>query len=283
MAKTLRRLGMGLLTVLGIRRLGFFIPYRYAASVMPDAGAAPYDAIAALLQKKEDVFRGVLQRMEALRKDLHAIGNEAPPQPRWGQDWFPRLDAMAAYTMVRELKPERIVEVGSGHSTRFFARAARDGNLDVAITAIDPAPRADIADLNVRLVRRTVQCAGLSPFEGLVDGDILSIDSSHILMPHSDVDFLVNAVMAHMRAGVIVHIHDIFLPDDYPFSWQWRGYNEQLALAALLQGGAFDVLWSSRYVVSRMGDAVANTPVVSQIACPKGALESSLWLRKRYS
>jgi len=271
---------MGLMTVLGVRKLGFFIPYRYAGQILPIEQRPPYDAIEALFRARENVFQDVLAQMQELAPDLLAIGDEKPPQPRWRQDWFSRLDAMAAYTMVRRLKPKRIVEVGSGHSTRFLARAARDGVLDISITAIDPAPRADISKLNVFMVRETVQGAGLKPFAELADGDILSIDSSHILMPASDVDFLFNIIMPSLAPGVIVHIHDMFLPDDYPPSWAWRGYNEQLAVATLLQGQGYDMLWSSRYVVTRMVDALNAMLLIEKIECPKGAFESSLWLRK---
>src|SRR5262245_31183128 len=84
----------------------------------------------------------LLSLIEGHARELEAIGPDAPPAPRWNQDWFPRLDAAAAYAMVRALRPKRIVEVGSGHSTRFLARAVADGGLDTRITAIDPEPRA---------------------------------------------------------------------------------------------------------------------------------------------
>lgn len=113
----------------------------------------------------------------------------------------------------------------------------------------------------------------------LDEGDILSIDSSHVLMPGTDVDVLLNRVLPNLPAGVLVHLHDIFLPDDYPEEWTWRGYNEQLGVAALLQGGEWQVLWSSRYASSRMTAAVSQT-VLARIALPMGAYESSLWLEK---
>ena len=91
----------------------------------------------------------LLSSIEKYRRELESIGSEPPPAPRWNQDWFPRLDAAAAYATVRETRPRRIVEVGSGHSTRFLARAVADGGLATRITAIDPRPRAAIRGLNV--------------------------------------------------------------------------------------------------------------------------------------
>ena len=103
---------------------------------------------------------------------------------------------------MRERKPQRIVEVGSGHSTRVLSRAL--GGVG-EIVAIDPAPRADIIDLpGVRVVPSTLQAAPLELFDGLRAGDALFIDSSHILMPGSDVDILLNRVLptpAGRRAG----------------------------------------------------------------------------------
>ena len=274
-----KRLLMGLSTVLGFAPRGFFIPYRYAAQV-PAAGQRPgYETIGRHFRSCENSFLRHIGEIDGFANELEAIGAEPPPQPRWRQSWFPRLDAAAAYAMVRRVKPARIVEVGSGHSTRFLARAARDGGLRTSITAIDPAPRADIADLGVHIHRTTVQDAGTGPFAGLSAGDILSIDSSHILMPGSDVDFLFNVVLPGVADGVYVHIHDIFLPDDYPEEWAWRAYNEQQGVGPLLQGGAYNLLWSSRYVSTRMGNALSGT-VIERLELVRGAFETSLWLIK---
>ena len=275
-----RRLAMGLKTILGLRQQGFFIPYRYAHAIPPVDQRVGMKALGKLFQKQESTFCQVLKNIQSHAPDFEKIGLETPPQPRWHQDWFPRLDAMAAYAFVRHHKPKRIIEIGSGHSTRFFARANRDAQLNVDITAIDPAPRADISKLGVTIIQKTVQGAGLEPFSDLKSGDILSIDSSHILMPGSDVDFLFTVVLPSLPGGVIVHIHDMFLPESYPASWEWRGYNEQLAVATLLQGHGYKILWSSHYVLTHMENAVQDTPIIGQIHRPNGAFESSLWLCK---
>jgi len=94
--------------------------------------------------------------------------------------------------MVRTLRPRRIVEIGSGHSTRFLARAVADGVLETSITAIDPQPRAALGKLDIRHIAKTLHDAGYVPFQDLEAGDILFVDSSHILMPGSDVDIILN-------------------------------------------------------------------------------------------
>ncbi len=274
-----RRLWFGLSTVLGLSPRGFFIPYRYAGT-LPRPGARPaYDAVADLFASRRAHFAELLTQLAPLAGDLRAIGAAAPPAPRWDQSWFPRLDAAIAYGLVRLSKPKRIIEVGSGHSTRFVARAVADGGLETRILAIDPAPRADLARLPVELRRETLQAAGAAPFRDLAAGDLLMIDSSHILMPGSDVDFLLGRVLPLLPDGVWVHFHDIFLPDDYPADWDWRGYNEQLGVLALLLGGGWEVGFSSRYVVTRMAEELAASPVAS-LPLPAEALESGLWLRK---
>jgi predicted O-methyltransferase YrrM len=273
----------GLATVLGLAPRGFFIPYRYAGSVPPAGERAPYGAMETLFSHAEADFARRLEGLGdyagAFRAISEAAASSSVPAPRWEQDWFPRLDAAMAYAMVRNSTPRRIIEVGSGHSTRFLARAVADGGADSRIIAIDPAPRAAIAGLGVEIIAATVQDAGTAPFEGLAAGDILFIDSSHILMPGSDVDFLINRVLPGLPGGVLVHIHDIFLPEDYPLPWAWRGYNEQLAVAALLIGGAYRVLFSSRYATTHMAEAVARS-AAGGLPLVDGALESSLWLEK---
>ena len=275
----MRRAWLGLLTVLGLARRGFFIPHRHADAVPPAGQRGRYDAIAQRFDAARADFIAVLDAIDSVADDLRRIGGDAPPQPRWKQDWFPGLDAAAAYALVRREKPARIVEVGSGHSTRFLMRAVRDGGFACAITCIDPAPRADIATLPVTAMRQTLQQAGLAPFAALQAGDVLFIDSSHILMPGSDVDILLNRVLPRLPSGALVHIHDIFLPFDYPSIWGWRAYNEQQGVVPLLTGGAFKPLFSSVWAERRMADRL-RASVISRLPRPPDALPASLWLEK---
>ena len=218
----------------------------------------------------------MLQWIESYAAELEAIGAEPPPAPRWNQDWFPRLDAAAAYAVVRTLKPRRIVEVGSGHSTRFLARAVADGGLETRITAIDPKPRASLAGLDIEWIASPVQ--RVAAFPALGEGDILFIDSSHQLKPGSDVDFLLNAVLPLLPPGVHVHFHDIFLPDDYPEHWTWRRYNEQPAVFALIKKNVLRVDFSSHATVKFYPEKIQG--VLARVPLVVGAIESSLWLTK---
>jgi predicted O-methyltransferase YrrM len=275
---------MGLATITGLARRGWFIPHRYAASLPPSGANPPYDAITALLGERLPSFVAVLQRAQALAPLLQAIAREngkpaaGAPNPRFDQGWFATLDAVAAYALVRERRPGRIVEIGSGHSTRFLARALHDAGSDTSILSIDPAPRAAIEALapRVSFERRTVQQVGLAPFRTLSAGDMLFIDSSHILMPGSDVDWLFGRVLPILPAGMLVHIHDIFLPDDYPPAWAWRNYNEQQGVLPLLTNG-WRAAFASHFVATRAPEALG---AMADLPRHPAAIPASLWLEK---
>ncbi|MGH8735063.1 MAG: hypothetical protein ACREVB_15375, partial [Burkholderiales bacterium] len=136
-----------------------------------------------------------------------------------------------------------------------------------------PEPRASISGLKVDWLRSPVET--LQALPQLEKDDILFIDSSHQLKPGNDVDFLLNKVIPRLPAGVRVHFHDIFLPDDYPAHWAWRRYDEQQAVAALLEKRIFRMDFSSHQAAGHLSGALARLPLVP------GALESSLWLTKR--
>lgn len=271
--RSLRYWGFGLATVFGLRRLGYFIPYRYAASG-PDR--ASYPALNGLFADARVAFETVLAAIERFARELESLSG-APPQPRWTQGWFPRLDAAAAYALVRLYQPGRIVEVGSGHSTRFLARAVADGGLATTIVAIDPAPRADITKLPIDAVKADVRTLGTAPFDALRPGDILFIDSSHIAMPGTDVDYLITTILPRLDVGVLVHVHDIFLPDDYPTHWRWRGYNEQSLIAALLACGGWRPLFASNFVATHMKEHWSSG-VIGRLPLWPGVPETSLWM-----
>ncbi len=270
-----RQLVFGLSTVLGLRRRGFFIPYRYADSVAP----RDYPALRPLFAEAAPRFEATLDAIESVGEGLAALAAGAGPA-RFDQTWFPRLDAAAAYALVRRERPRRIVEIGSGHSTRFLAAAVRDEGIATRIACIDPAPRASLDGLPVEHVPHLLRDADPAIIEELEAGDILFIDSSHVAMPGTDVDQLVLDVLPRLPAGVMLHVHDIVLPDAYPPEWGWRGYNEQIVIGALLQGRGYDLVFASRYAAQvfapRLGEGVLAT-----IPLPRDAHETSLWMRKR--
>ncbi len=273
----LLRIRLGLETVLGVRRSGFFIPYARAAST-GHFEHQPYPQLQSKFAEREPEFQKLLDEIDSHAEALLAIEGLSPPQPRFEQDWFPRLDAAAHYAMVRRHRPKRIVEIGSGHSTRWLCRAIADEGLSVEFTAIDPQPRADTSRLAVKLQETTLQEADFRVFETLAAGDFLCMDSSHVFMPGSDVEVMVNRILPLVADGVFVFFHDIFLPDAYPADWAPLGYSEQNAVAALLQG-PYEAVFSSAYAVRNMREAIDAT-VLAKIPVHPGGIENGLWLRK---
>ena len=168
---------------------------------------------------------------------------------------FETVDADIAYALVRRRKPQRIVEVGSGFSTRLLATAVRRNTVQgypCELVSIDPYPdpvlSAGIAGLE-QLFRVPVQQAPAGIFDALGDGDVLFIDSSHVVGVGSDVVHLMLGILPHLRPGVLVHLHDIFLPLDYPQQMVFDGlcfWSEQYLLEAFLQfNREFRIVWSA--------------------------------------
>ncbi len=272
--KSLKRQWSAVRTILGMTQEGFFVPHRYAAAVQAPSG---YPELEPLFRRAEPAFREVLAAIDRHGDIVGRFDGARPPQPRWQQDWFPGLDGAAAYALVREARPARIVEVGSGHSTRFLARAVIDGGLATEMLCIDPAPRADVAGLAHAValqVRRTTLQTGALP--ALAPGDMLVIDSSHLALPGTDVDLLFGRVLPTLPAGVLVHVHDVFLPDGYPAEWAWRHYAEQMVVAAWLAAGGLRLRFASRWVRRRMATEVA-AGAAGRIPVSGRAFETSLW------
>jgi predicted O-methyltransferase YrrM len=263
---------LGLPTVLGLAPRGWFIPHRFANSLAAPGAQPPYAAIEKLFEQHAAGFTGMLDLLDQRAGELRELDGLLD------QAWFPALDAAIAFVLVRARRPRRIVEVGSGHSTRVLARASA-GAAD--IVAIDPEPRADVSSLaNTRVLRVAVQSAPSDSFAELQRGDLLFIDSSHILMPGSDVDLLLNRILPTLPPGILLHLHDIFLPFDYPPQWAWRNYNEQQGVAPLLASGAYLPLFSSVWAERRLGERLARSAAAG-LRRPPEAMATSLWLEKR--
>ena len=169
---------------------------------------------------------------------------------------FESVDAEVAYTMVRHLRPRQIIEIGSGFSTRVMAAALRHnhqlhgdrGGILCVEPYADAVLRQGIPGVST-LVETPVQKLSSNFVDDLQSGDILFIDSSHVVAVGSDVAYEVLELLPRLRKGVVVHFHDIFLPADYP-----RGlvrehlsfWSEQYMVQAFLAfNRTFEVLWSS--------------------------------------
>ena len=267
-------LKMGLQTLCTQKPLGFFIPYRYAHST----NAGNYPALLPLFEQAHSNFQHWIDQVSQYAEELRRFGGAAP-NPRFEQDWFPRLDAAVGYAMIRENRPNRVIEIGSGHSTRVMSRAILDAKLNTQLICIDPEPRAALLDLPVTHIAETLQTANWPELAKLEPNDILFVDSSHISMPGTDVDYVASSVIPLLPKGCLLHFHDIFLPHGYPSEWAWRGYNEQTVVSVLAQSDSFELIFASHYVSAIQPQLLKGT-IIEELPLPKGAFESSLWLRK---
>ena len=175
-------------------------------------------------------------------------------------------DAELLYSMIRLLRPRRIVEIGAGHSTVAAEAAIRENRRHSPADScehicIEPYERSWLENLGVRVIREPVERVGLELFESLEENDILFIDSSHIIRPQGDVLFIYQEILPRLRPGVLVHVHDIYTPRDYPKAWvvdQARLWNEQYLLESFLAfNRRFEVVCSLNHLCQKHQQAVA--------------------------
>ena len=175
----------------------------------------------------------------ALLRELTTYHNELPATGfDFKNDFFSGFDAAVYYCLIRHLKPQRIVEIGGGYSTRIADKALAI-NQQGKLTCIEPYPEQRLlkAQPTVEIVRKRVEEIDLSFFSCLEANDILFIDSSHTVKFGSDVCYEFLEVLPSLNPGVWIHVHDIFFPHDYPADWLLNrrlALNEQYLLEAFL-------------------------------------------------
>lgn len=264
-----------------------FVPagHHYSPSVDPDALEAASDRIWPKDPKLEDVKGIEWNEAEqvALAKSFQTFfpdfdypdTSEDPAKYHIQNEMFGKGDGFVLFSMLRHFKPKRMIEVGSGWSSLLTA----DVNLrflDGALhfTCIEPYPR-DFLKNGVpgisELVIEKVEDVPLARFEDLESNDILFIDSAHVSKTGSDVNYLFFEVLPRLKPGVVIHIHDIFFPRDYPKHWvvgEARSWNEQYIVRALLMySKGFKVLFLNNYMRRAHPDLM-----------PEGG--GSIWLQK---
>lgn len=179
-----------------------------------------------------------IEEVKTYLPDIHQIKkqeeNEDINAPVWNNGFLPGLDIISIYGMIALHQPNTYVEVGSGNSTKVAFKARKDRQLTTRIVSIDPMPRAEIDHLSTEVIREPFENCDLSPILALEAGDILFIDNSHRILPNSDATVFFLEVLPRLKKGVIVHIHDIYVPYDYPQFMCDRGYSEQYGLAMFL-------------------------------------------------
>jgi hypothetical protein len=201
-------------------------------------GRPPHPLLSELLGRHDSEYLNVLHGLEAYADELLTIplDETTPNEPHWRNGFLFGLDGVSLYGFTRKHAPRRYLEIGSGNSTLFVDRARRDGDLEMELISIDPYPRRAIDSICERIVRSPLECADLTIFSTLREGDIVFFDGTHRVFMNSDVTVFFLDVLPNLPPGVLVGIHDIHLPDDYRPEHANRYYSEQYLLAAYLLG-----------------------------------------------
>lgn len=225
------------------------------------AGAQPVDGIAWEPARQLEVVAEVGQFVEELRDvpDRSAT----PGAFCWDNGFWNNSDALVQYGLVRSRQPRRYVEIGCGWSSLLLARALARNTRACEVDLVEPYGNdALLSTLPAAwsLHRTPLQRAPLSLVERLAAGDVLFYDGSHCAKVASDVNWFFFRLLPRLRPGVLIHLHDIFLPEDYPETWIFdRGqtWNEQYLLQAfLMHNDAYRVLIANRYLFRLHADTL---------------------------
>tara|TARA_B110000503_G_C7172321_1_gene424969 strand:- start:6248 stop:7129 length:882 start_codon:yes stop_codon:yes gene_type:complete len=213
----------------------------YPVNFQPRSHPSNRDADANLeciLVARRGVIAEEVQQILTFQDDLQSIRKRDEEsnslKAGWNNGFLPGLDMAALFSMIATRKPKRYIEVGSGNSTLVAAAAKAQHSPQTEIISIDPFPRADIDQISQTIMRSPFQSVGRQMAESLEPGDILFIDNSHRVLPNSDATVAFLEWFPLLKPGVIVQIHDIYIPWDYPQEMCDRAYSEQYMLAMAL-------------------------------------------------
>jgi len=198
-------------------------------------------------------------------------------------------DAEIYYSMLRRFKPRRVIEIGCGNSTLVAAMALRknreEGHAPLSYTCIEPyLPDylRPLPDPSMKVVEAGVQSIPIEEFASLQAGDFLFIDSTHVAAVGSDVVYEFLEILPRLNPGVVVHVHDIFLPHEYPRDWIMDKrffWNEQYLLQAfLLHNDEYEILMPLHALT--VADRASMAARIPSLANEK-ARPASFWMRKK--
>ena len=201
-------------------------------------------------------------------------------------DSFPDLDRTTLFCMLRHFKPKTMVEIGAGESTYVAEAALKENGNGVEHIVVEPY-RASSVPGYITVIEKEVQVLAFATYDALTENDVLFIDSSHVTMPYGDTVTELITILPRLAPGVIVHVHDIFLPFDYMPNWgtdseKNKLYTEQWLVALMLYGAEseWEVLWGSRLMMQEHADAILKMPAYPLRSGQTKPNGGSLWLRK---
>lgn len=215
-----------------------FLEYKVDFKPRYGHGKPPHADLYKIIDAQRDSYKQLLLKALSYKENIWQIKNaksETDSQkPVWNNSFLPGLDIIGIYTMLTEVKPQKYVEIGSGNSTKVAYKAKIENNLQMEIISIDPMPRAEIDNLADTVIRKPFEDTDFSFLFDLQANDVLFVDNSHRILPNSDAMVFFMEILPKLNKGVIIHIHDIYLPYDYPQFMCDRFYSEQYGLAMYL-------------------------------------------------
>jgi hypothetical protein len=193
-------------------------------------------------------WEGRFAPLVASLRDDPQINTEAVGRPYLHNRFYPTPDAEVYAAMIADRKPRRIIEIGAGFSTRIARQTISHVGSDTELVVIDPQPRADISHFADTVLLKRFEDVDRQTL-GLDERTLLFVDSSHVVSTGGDVTDLFCRVIPELPPGVLIHVHDIFLPYDYPPAYVRRLYTEQYVLWALLaRGSMFHVRFATHFM-----------------------------------
>jgi hypothetical protein len=215
-----------------------FLEYKVNFKPRYGHGLSPHKELCEIINSNRVQYSEILR--EALRyieifHGFKKMNEESNPNvPVYNNGFLPGLDIVGIYAIITKYKPQTYIEVGSGNSTKVAYKSIKDNGLSTKIISIDPMPRAEIDQLADTIIRQPFENTNYDAIFSLKENDILFIDNSHRILPNSDSMVFYLEVLPKVPKGVLVHIHDIYLPYDYPQFMCNRFYSEQYGLAMFL-------------------------------------------------
>lgn len=215
-----------------------FLEYKVDFKPRYGHGSPAHPELLKIINSRRENYKTVLQQALTHKDTIWSIKDSQketdPLKPAWNNGFLPGLDIIGIYTLLAHFKPKKYMEIGSGNSTLVAHKAISEQKLDTEIISIDPHPRAEIDQLANRIIRRPFETVDLNIINELDENDILFVDNSHRILPNSDSNVFFLEILPKLKRGVIVHLHDIYLPYDYPQFMCDRFYSEQYGLAFYL-------------------------------------------------
>jgi predicted O-methyltransferase YrrM len=213
-----------------------FLEYKVRMVPRYGHGKGPHEKLYGIINENRSRYLSFLEEFLAYSESFRKIPvqQKSHTEPFYDNGFLPALDMLALYGMIRHFKPRKYVEIGSGNSTKIAALAVKEAAIETKIISIDPVPRAEIDILATEIIRKAFEDTDPALLHDLEPGDILFVDNSHRILPNSDATAFFLDVLPFLKKGVILHIHDVYLPYDYPLFMTSRSYSEQYALAAYI-------------------------------------------------